>query len=88
VAEISLDSCNQIVEAKTSSAGPLEVVYASGDAFTVATSKFSLSEDTVHTGLWLWSDDTQAAVHFPLPPDALGPKRSADHHLIFYRRYN
>ena len=85
-AEISLDSCNQIVEAKIPSAGVLEVVYASGDAFTVATSKFLLSEDTVHTALWLWSGDTQAAVHFPLPPDAVGPKLSADRHWIVWRR--
>lgn len=87
-AEISLESCNRIVEAKISRTGILEVVYASGDAHLIATSKFWFGQDTEHTGLWLWSEDTQAAIPFPLPSNALGPRLSADRHWIVFRRDN
>jgi hypothetical protein len=37
-------------------------------------------------GLVLWSKDTQKAIPFSLPPDALGPKLSPDHRQIVFRR--
>ena len=82
-AEISLDSCTGIVEAKISSTGILEVVYTGGIPPLNVISKFGLAE---YTGLWLWSEDTQAAVQFPLPPEALGPKLSEDRRWIVFRR--
>ena len=83
VADISLDSCTGIVEAKISSAGILEVVYAGGMPPLNVISKFGFAE---YTGLWLWSDATQTAVPFALPSDALNPKLSADRHWIVFRR--
>src|SRR6185503_3183849 len=59
-AEGSLDSCSQIIEAKISSAGVPEVVYASNDSPSITVSKFWFGQGTAHTGLWLWSGDTQA----------------------------
>jgi len=85
-AEVSLDSCSQIIEAKISSAGVPEVVYASNDSPSITVSKFWFGQGTAHTGLWLWSGDTQAAIHFALPKDALGPKLSVDRHWIVFRR--
>ena len=91
-AKISLSLCPQLVEAEVSSAGALEIVYATGDAYQLAYRSglgelgFSLADDADHTGLWLWSEDTRAAVPFPLPPDAFGPKLSADHRRIVFRR--
>lgn len=67
--EISLDSCTQIVEAKISSVGVLEIVY-----------------ENIYGNLSTWSEDTQAAVAFPLPQDGYGPKLSTDHRRIIFRR--
>jgi Tol biopolymer transport system component len=83
VGNIPLDACAQIIEYKISSAGNLEVVYAGGVPSQNVLSKFGMAE---YTGLWVWSDDTQAAIPFPLPQDALGPKLSADHRWIVFRR--
>ena len=83
VGNISLDSCYQIVEAKISNAGVLEVVYAGGVPPQNMLSRFGMTE---FTRLWTWSDDTQAVIPFPLPQDALDPKLSADHDWIVFRR--
>src|SRR5689334_13564079 len=80
---IVLDSCTQIIEAKISNAGILQVVYGGGVPRQSVISKFGMAE---YTGLWMWSKDTQAADPFPLPQDALDPKLSADHHWIVFRR--
>ena len=88
VNEISLDSCSQIVEAKISSAGILEVVFAGGDrsANNPIISEFGSGGGAQQTSSALWSEDAQKAVPFPLPPDALGSKISSDHLWILFRR--
>jgi len=87
VTEISLDSCRQIVEAKISSAGILEILFQDDDRSTVSIiSEFWFSNGRQQTSSVLWSEDTQKAVPFPLPPDALEPKLSTDHRWILFRR--
>ena len=87
VNEISLDSCRQIVEAKISSAGILEVVFEDSDrSVNPIISEFGSGGGVQQTSSALWSEDTQKAVPFPLPPDALGSKISSDHLWILFRR--
>ena len=86
LSEISLDSCAKIVNTKISNADVLEVIYISGNAHSIATSKFGFGSDTEHARLWLWSEDTQTATPFPLPSDALGPKLSSNYQWIIFRR--
>lgn len=87
VTEISLDSCTRIVEAKISSAGILEIVFAGGDgSANPIISEFGFSYSAQQTSSAFWSEDTQTTVPFPLPPDALGPKLSTNHRWILFRR--
>ena len=83
VTNVSLDSCTQIIEAKVSDSGILEVVYAGGMPSLDVISKFGLAE---YTELWLWTYATQAETPFPLPSDALNPKLSADRYWVVFRR--
>ena len=84
---IALDSCRQIVEAKVSPAGILEVFFEGDDRSTSPIiSEFGFSDSGQQTSSGVWSEETQEAVHFPLPREALGPKISSDHRWIIFRR--
>jgi hypothetical protein len=84
---ISLDACRHIVEAKISSTGILEILFESDERSAVSIiSEFGFHDSGQQTSSALWSDDTQKAVPFSLPLDALDPKISADHRWIVFRR--
>lgn len=75
------------MEAKISSTGILEVIYAGSSQSSISIySKFWFPDGVGHTNLTLWSEDTQKAVLFPLPADAVGPEISTDHRQILFRR--
>lgn len=69
--KIPLGSCGQIIEAKISGAGVLEVVYETYDRNLT-----TWSEDT----------QVVFPIPFPLLPDALDPKLSIDHRSIIFGR--
>lgn len=70
-----------------SSVGILEILYTTGTiSSNPVFSGFGYEFDKEHTGLALWSEDTQTVVPFPLPPNIIGPKLSSDRRWILFRR--
>jgi Tol biopolymer transport system component len=88
VTETLLDSCREIVEAKISSAGILEVLFESeaGSSSNSIVSEFGYSHVGQPAGSTIWSEDSQRAIRFPIPPDAFEAKISSDHRWLLFRR--
>jgi hypothetical protein len=88
VIETPLESCTEIIEAKISNTGILEVIYADDTGFSQSAplSKFGYSNSIAK--LWQWSDSTQMAIPFPVPPNGFGLELSTDRHHIIFRRDN
>ena len=84
----SMHACAEIVDAKTSNAGTFQIVFAKDEERPAGAvySEFGFYDDAQHTTLSLWSEDTQQTLPYPLPADTLGPKISANHRWILFRR--
>jgi WD40 repeat protein len=98
VAGFPLDSCPNLKEAKVSSVGNLEIIYdyrslhtqgggeGGGDGPPSPGLYLEYNNLMLNTSFWLWNEDTQKTVSFPLPSDAAGPEISTDHHWLLFRR--
>jgi len=87
MSEILLDSCRQIVEAKISSAGILEIVFEGNNnsLSNSVVSEFWFSDSGQRISSAIWSEDTQKAIPFPLPPGVFYAKISSDHRWLLFR---
>lgn len=87
VTETELDACREIVEAKISSDGVLNILFKSSDYYPSNSiiSEFGFSDSRQRSSSAIWSEDTQTAALFPLAPGAFDPKVSSDQRWILFR---
>ncbi len=90
ITKFPVASCSQLVDATISSTGVLEIIYTdskgpSSPYVPQGFSGFTPGNDSTRLGSWSEANP-QKVISFPLPSDALGPRISADHQWIIFRR--
>ena len=88
VAKISAEACSELVDTTSSSAGALEIIYTQRGAqfFELPEGFTGFTPGNSNTQLRLWNEEKGETTAFLLPSDAVGPRISADHRWIVFRR--
>ncbi len=88
VTKISTEACSELVDTTSSNAGALEVIYTQrGSQFFELPEGFTgFTPGDNNTKLWLWNEERGKTRAILLPSDAVGPRISADHRWIVFRR--